>query len=93
MVGISDTFPIVFHYKGRSKPHSQQYREFSEKWGNIKTLYEIADEKIDKVGEISGQYLNDYMQFLSYLIEKNDMQYAEDEFQENLRKAKQKGRR
>ena len=56
-------------------------------------MYEIADEKIDKVGEISGQYLNDYMQFLSYLIEKNDMQYAEDEFQENLRKAKQKGRR
>lgn len=28
------------------------------------------------------------MQFLSYLIEKNDMQYEEDAYQENLRKAK-----
>lgn len=52
----------------------------------------MSDEKIGKVGEVLGQYLNDYMQFLSYLIDKNDMQYYEDEFQENLRKAKQKHR-
>lgn len=53
-------------------------------------MYEVADEKIEKVGEVLGQYLNDYMQFLSYMIEKNDMQRAEDEFQETLRKAKKR---
>ena len=36
--------------------------------------------------------MNDYLQFLSYLIDKGEADRLEDEFQENLRKAK-KGRR
>ena len=52
----------------------------------------MCDEKIEKIGEISGLYLSDYLQFLSYLIDKGEAERQEDEFQENLRKAK-KGRR
>jgi len=37
-------------------------------------------------------YLSDYFQFLSYLIEKGEMQEQEDQFQETLRKAKSKHR-
>lgn len=91
MRSITSSFPIVFSNKGRNKPHSQGYRDFCQKWGNIKTLYEIADEKIDKVGEIYQQYVNDYLQFLSYLIDKGVAEKEEDTFQDNLRKAK-KGR-
>ena len=75
------------------KPHSQAYRDFCAKWSNIKTLYEICDEKIDKVGEVYQYYLNDYLQFLSYLIDKGEADRAEDAFQDQLRRAKNKGRR
>ena len=88
---IADAYPIVFKGRGSTRPHSQGYRDFAEKWGNIKTLYEIADEKIEKVGEIYQFYLSDYLQFLSYLIDKGEADRKEDEFQETLRKAK-KGR-
>ena len=89
---VADAFPIVFKGKGSTRPHSKGYRDFAEKWGNIKTLYEICDEKIEKVGTVYQYYLNDYLQFLSYLIDKGEADRLEDEFQENLRKAK-KGRR
>lgn len=35
-------------------------------------------------------YLNDYFQFLSYLIEKSEMEEKEDAYQEVIRKAKSK---
>ena len=89
---IADAYPIVFQGNGSHRPHSQGYRDFASKWGNIKTLYEICDEKIEKVGEIYQFYLSDYLQFLSYLIDKGEAERQEDEFQETLRKAKSKGR-
>ena len=87
---VSDAYPIVFSGGGRNKPHSTEYREFSQKWGNLKALYEIADSKIEKVAEIYQMYLNDYFQFLSYLIEKSEMEEKEDAYQEVIRKAKSK---
>jgi hypothetical protein len=33
-------------------------------------------------------YVSDYLQYLSYLIEKAEVDRKEDAFQENLRKAK-----
>jgi hypothetical protein len=89
---ISDSYPIVFRGGGGNKPHSQQYREFCQKWGNLKTMYEISDEKAGQIATVYQLYLNDYLTFLSYLIEKQEAERAEDEFQENLRKMK-KGRR
>ena len=89
---LHDTYPIVYQGKGSNRPHSQGYRDFCEKWGSIKTLYEICDEKIEKVGEVYQLYVSDYLQYLSYLIDKGEAERQEDEFQETLRKAK-KGRR
>lgn len=85
---IADAYPIVFKGNGSHRPYAQRYREFSEKWGAIKTLYEICDEKIEKVGEVYQYYLADYLQFLSYLIDKGEAQKAQDEFEEQIRKAK-----
>lgn len=89
---ISDSYPTVFKNKGSNRPHSQGYRDFAQKWGNLKTLYEICDEKIEKVREVYQEYLNDYLTFLSYLIDKGEAERQEDEFQELRRKAT-KGRR
>lgn len=85
---ITDSYPIVFGGGGRHKPHSQAYRDFQSKWGFIGTLYNSVEEKIEKVGEIYQIHLNDYLQYLSYMIEKADMEEEEDKFKEQLRKAK-----
>ena len=91
MGNIKSSYPIVFEGNGGNRPHCKAYRDFAQKWGNIKTLYEISDEKIEKVGKVYQIYLNDYLQYLSYMIEKGQVEEEEDKFQENLRKAK-KGR-
>ena len=54
-------------------------------------MYEISDEKIEKVREVYQLYLNDYLTFLSYLIDKQEAEREEDKFQDQLRKMK-KGR-
>ena len=91
MADIKNDYPIVFEGRGSNKPHSAAYRDFVQKWGNIKTLYEIADEKIEKIGRVYQIYLNDYLQYLSYMIEKQQVDEEEDKYQEMIRKAK-KGR-
>lgn len=48
----------------------------------------MCDEKIEKIGEIYQLYLSDYLQYLSFMIEKSEIEREEDKFQENLRKAK-----
>jgi len=53
----------------------------------------MADEKVEKIAQIYQVYLTDYFTFLSYMIEKGEMEEQEDAFQETLRKAKSKNRR
>lgn len=89
---IADSYPIVFSSNGSHRPYAQRYREFSGKWGAIKTLYEICDEKIEKIGEIYQFYLNDYLQYLSFRLEKAQVDEEEDKFQDQLRAAKRKNR-
>lgn len=89
---IRDTFPLVFSGGGRTKPHSKAYRDFSESWGFQKTLFEISSEEITKVSKVKQEYLTDTFLFITYLIQKQQMEEEEDGFQELLNKAKNKGR-
>ena len=89
---FSDAFPVVFKGGGSNKPHSQQYRDFGQGWGFQKIIYEMADNSITKVAEINQQYIQDTLVFLTYLIQKGEMEEAEDKFQETLRKAKRGGK-
>ena len=89
---IRNTFPIVFSGGGTSKPHSAEYRNFAEDWGFSKTLFEMADGQIGKVAQIKQEYLNDTLTFLTYLIQKSEMEEREDKFQDQLRRAKRGGR-
>ena len=57
-----------------------------------KIVFEMADNKITKVAEVNQQYLTDFLVFLTYLIQKGEMEEEEDKFQEMIRKAKNKGR-
>lgn len=83
-----DTFPVVFGSGGRVKPHSAEYRQFGESWGFQKTLFELADEKIEKVAQVKQEYLTDTLTFLTYLIAKQEMEESEDRFQQTIRNAK-----
>ena len=90
LADIRASYPIVFQGGGSSKPHSKAYRDFAQKWGSIKTLYEISDEKIEKIGKIYQLYLNDYLQYISYMVEKSEVDREEDSFQQQLRDAKRR---
>ncbi|WP_295590201.1 hypothetical protein [uncultured Methanobrevibacter sp.] len=52
----------------------------------------MADEKIEKIAQVNQIYLTDAFTYLTYLIQKGDMEEAEDQFQETIRKAKSKHR-
>ena len=93
MVRARDEFPVIFEGGGSHRPHSAEYRQFGQDWGFQKVLFDLADEKIEKVAQVKQEYLTDTLLFLTYLIKKGEMEEKEDSFQENLRKAKQKGRR
>ena len=55
-----------------------------------KTLFEAADEDPLKAIEIKQMYLTDFMVWLSYMIEKGEVDDEEDRFQQALSKAKRK---
>jgi hypothetical protein len=52
----------------------------------------MADNSITKVDEVNQQYIQDTLTFLTYLIQKGEMEEQEDKFQETLRKAKRGGK-
>ena len=86
--GIAEEYPIVFNGRGSNKPHSQEYRNFKEKWGFIDVVYQVADEKAEKVAQVNQMYLNDFMQYLSWMIDKSQVDEVEERYQESLRKAR-----
>ena len=90
MGDIKSSYPIVFSSKGSSRPHSQAFRDFKEKWGFISVLYDIAEEKVTQIGEIYQLYLSDFLQYLTYMSEKADMDRKEDEFQQKIRASKRR---
>lgn len=52
----------------------------------------MADGQIGKVAQIKQEYLNDTLTFLTYLIQKSEMEEREDKFQELRQMAKRGGR-
>lgn len=50
----------------------------------------MAEEKIEKISKIYQENLMDYLQLLTYLQDKAEAEEAEDKFQQQLRKSKQK---
>ena len=92
MARVRETFPVVYGGGGSRKPHSAEFRNFSETWGFQKIVFEMADEKIEKVAQVNQQYLSDFFLFLTYLIQKGEMEDQEDKFQENIRKSKRGGK-
>ena len=50
----------------------------------------MAEAKIEEIERLSRWYVLDFLQLLSYQIDKADVDKIEDEYQENIRKAKSK---
>lgn len=53
-----------------------------------KVLFEMAGESYTEVFKINQSYARDFLFYLSYLIQKSEMEEVEEKFQDNLRKAK-----
>lgn len=87
MDGLRATFSALFNGKGSNRPHSTEYREFKQKWGLTATIYEMASDKITELDKIYRLYLADFLQYLSYCVEKQQVDDIEDKWQENRRKA------
>ena len=87
MGDIKSSYPIVFSSKGSHKPRARAYTDFKEKWGFIDILYQVADEKITKVGEVYQLYLSDFLQYLTWSIERQEAEREQDKFDEQRRKA------
>ena len=85
---LTESFYLVFKYKGKHKPHSREYREFGERWGNFKTYFQICDEDPEKIRKNYQQNLEEYLTLLSYLIDKAEVDDAEMEWQNNRKKLK-----
>lgn len=51
----------------------------------------MCNEEITKIGEVYQVYIADFLQFLSYVIEKQSADEAQDKFEEERRKSR--GRR
>jgi hypothetical protein len=52
----------------------------------------MANEEITKVAQINQIYLTDFLEFLTYLIQKGEADEEEDKFQERRRKAQRGGK-
>lgn len=87
MVAIKDMFPRIFDgSRARAKPISDVYRKFSERYGFQKTIFDLADNKIEKVKEINQEYLTTIMYYLTYLKDKDIADVAQSELDETIRK-------
>lgn len=86
---IKDAFPTVWgDRRGNRRPLCQAYREFNESWSWLKTLYNAAEEDFTKVEKINQSYLLDFLQWLSYSIDKGYAEEEQDKYEEQRRKAK-----
>lgn len=94
MGSIVEQYPVVFGEAKRPyKPHSEAIKDFQRKWNWQKTLYELANEEIEKVGKVSQMYLTTVLQYISYLTDKSIAEELEDEFQDRIRQQKQQAKR
>jgi hypothetical protein len=57
-----------------------------------KVVFDMADGSLTETFRINQSYARDFLFYLTYLIQKGEMEEAEDKFQETLRKAKRGGK-
>ena len=87
MATIRSTFTTVFEGGGGTKPTCAKYKRFAQNWGWQKTLFEMADEKIEKIAQVYQIYLTTFLNFLAYSIDKSEAEEAQYKFDEQRRKA------
>ena len=88
MASVQKEFPALYTNRGTTKQHSKEYREFNKRWGYQKTLFDLAGESLAQVSAIQQQYLTTTLFWLTYLIDKGEVDEKEEQFQDNLRKIK-----
>ena len=82
----ADEYPSVYSNAASRKIHSAEYREFRTSWALQAALFEMADEKPSEIERLRQGYLSDFMQMLTFKIQRAHADEVEDQFQENRRK-------
>ena len=84
---IKFTFPTLYENRGGTKPTCAKYKRFAQNWGWQKSLFEMADEKIEKIAQVYQVYLTTFLNFLAYSIDKGEAEEAQYKFDEQRRKS------
>ena len=85
---IRETFAAL--YDGRrtsNRPIADTYRRFSEKWGAQKVLFELCQSTLE-IEKVTQMYVTTVLDYLSYLKDKAIAEKAQDDLDEQIRKAK-----
>lgn len=85
---IRETFAAL--YDGRrtsNRPIADTYRRFAEKWGSQKVLFELCQSTLE-IEKVTQMYVTTVLNYLSYLKDKAIAEKAQDDLDEQIRKAK-----
>lgn len=85
---IRETFAAL--YDGRrtsNRPIADTYRRFAEKWGAQKVLFELCQSTLE-IEKVTQMYVTTVLNYLSYLKDKAIAEKAQDDLDEQIRKAK-----
>ena len=65
----------------------RSYRRFDEKWGSQKVLFELCQSTVE-IEKVTQMYVTTVLNYLSYLKDKAIAEKAQDDLDEQIRKAK-----
>lgn len=85
---FSKKFGDLFRPTKANRPTCGEYKGFSKKWGWQKTIYELANEDILNVEKVEKMNCEDVLTYLVYLKHKSEAEFAQDKFEETMRKSK-----
>lgn len=87
---INGTFEGLFDQRRAStKPIAPQYQEFTTKWGWIGTSYSLGENLVE-IEKVREMYLTTVLTYLSYKKDEAIAQKAQDDLEEQIRKARQR---
>lgn len=88
MDAIRASFPSLFGKgKGRNRPLCGKYRDFIERYGFTKMAFDAMQDSIAEAEKIGQLFIGDFFYYLEYMLDKADAEYAQNEYEDTLRKA------
>lgn len=88
LAALSQKYGDLYRPTKANRPTCREYKQFGKKWGWQKTIYELANEDILNVEKVEKMNCEDVLTYLVYLKHKSEAEFAQDQFEETMRKNK-----